>query len=959
MNTDPYHPDPDPQLVRTQHDEEPRPLRESGPDSDSRRGRLKIFLGYAAGVGKTYAMLEAARQRQIEGLDVVIGYVETHTRAETDALADGLEVVSRKSIEVHGIELAEMDVDAVLARHPRLVLVDELAHTNAPGSRHPKRYQDVDELLSAGIDVYTTLNIQHLASLTDVVAQITGTIVHETVPDSVIDAAAEIELIDLPPDELLQRLHDGKVYIPEQAARALDEFFRKGNLTALREMTMRRAAERVDGQMRAYMQTRAIPGPWQAAERLLVCINANTLGERLVRATRRLADELKAEWFAVYVETPEYENISQANRDQVARSLHLAEELGARIKILSMSPTAPTIAATIHQYAHKHNVTKIVVGKPHRSAWLDWLRHSPGSGTGRHSPGSGTGRYSPGSGTGRHSSGLEVGGNPGFSIVRGSIVEQLIRQSENIDIHVIASTEAGKQLPSDEVSWQPHRPLRRYLGSLALVALAAGVSEIIGHEISPTNLVMVYLLAVIVSAVYFGRGPAILASFLSVIVFDFFFVPPFMTLAVSNTEYLLTFAGLFSVGWVISYMTARAREQAESARRREADTATLYALSRDLAAADGIESVLQAIQTHIEQAFGREVIMYLADGGELLQISVPSTDSSPGDANTVPVLERGETEIAVALWAFKNGESAGRGTNTLPSARFRYMPLKTAQRTVGVLGVSPQDSQATLTPDQRRLFEALASQAAQAIERVQLAEQARQVKLLQAAEKLQNALLNSISHDLRTPLVSITGALSTLEQDDQLDQAARQSLVETAREEADRLNRLVGNLLDMTRLESGALRVKRDACDIQDLVGAALGQMETRLAERQIKVAVATGIPLVPLDFVLIVHVLINLLDNALKYSPEKSPLEIQASLQDHEVQIAVLDNGIGVPADDLDRIFDKFYRVQRPEYVTGTGLGLAICKGIIEAHGGRIWASNRDGGGTIFTLALPLEVSE
>jgi len=889
MPLEPFRPDPDQLLAHVQADEK-----------SSQRGRLKIFLGYAAGVGKTFAMLEAAHQRHAEGLDVVIGYVETHKRVETETLAQGLEIIPRRILEYRGIELTEMDVDALLARHPRLALVDELAHTNAPGSRHPKRHQDVDELLAAGIDVYTTLNIQHLESLNDVVAQITGTLVRETVPDSVIDEAAEIELIDLPPDELLHRLRDGKVYIPEQAVRAIDDFFRKGNLTALREMTMRRAAERVDDQMRAYMQTRAIPGPWHATERLLVCISPNTLGERLVRSTRRLADELKAEWFAVYVQTPEHERLPQASRDQVARTLRLAEELGARSKILPLSNTAPGVSGAVLQYAQKHNITKIVAGKPLRPLWQDWLR--------------------------------------------GSMVEQLIRRSGSIDVYVISSTESGKPA-ADEIPWQPHRPYTRYLLSILLVVIAAGLSELIGHEISPTNLVMVYLLAVIVAAVYLGRGPAMLVSLLSVIVFDFFFVPPFMTLAVSDTEYLLTFAGLLSVGWVISYMTARAREQAESAQRREADTATLYALSRDLAAADGLEDALKAIKMHIEQAFEREVVVHLADG-EVLHANALSTDSQPD-----------ETEIAVALWTFKNGESAGRGTNTLPAAGFRYLPLKTARRTVGVMGVKLKESEATLTPDQSRLLDAFASQSAQAIERVQLAEQARQIKLLQAAEKLQNALLNSISHDLRTPLVSITGALSTLENDASLETTARQSLVETAREEADRLNRLVGNLLDMTRLESGALQVKREACDAQDLIGAALGQMETRLAGCPIRVEVTPGMPLIPLDFVLIVHVLMNLLDNALKYSPENSPLEIHAYMQNNELQVAVLDRGIGIPLEDLERIFDKFYRVQRPEQVTGTGLGLAISKGIIEAHGGRIWAASRDGGGTVITFSLPMEI--
>ena len=890
MTSEKSRPDPDQLLLHVEADEKA-----------AKRGKLKIFLGYAAGVGKTYAMLEAAHQRREEGLDVVIGYIETHKRIETEELVAGLELVPRKRSEYHGVELTEMDVDAILVRHPSLVLVDELAHTNAPGSRHPKRYQDVDELLAAGIDVYTTLNIQHLESLNDVVAQITGTLVRETISDSVIDSATEIELVDLPPDELLNRLREGKVYIPEQAARAIEEFFRKGNLTALREMAMRRAAERVDDQMRAYMQTRAIPGPWHAAERLLVCVSPNTLGERLVRSTRRLADELGAEWFAVYVETPEHERLSQASRDQVALTMRLAEELGARTKTLPLSQTAPGVAGTILQYAHKHNVTKVIAGKPLRPVWQEWLR--------------------------------------------GSIVEQLIKRSGTIDIYVISGAETGKLSP-EEVPWQPHRPYLRYVWSILLVAAATFLSALLGREISPTNLVMVFLLTVVISAVYLGRGPAILASIIGVLSFDFFFVPPLFTFKVSDAEYLITFAGLLIVGWVISYLTARAREQADAAERREADTAALYALSRDLAAADGMEAVLKAIQTHIEEAFGRAVVVYLAEGGNL-QPSTLATEVQPG-----------ETEFAVAQWALNNGESAGRGTNTLPGAKFRFMPMKTAQRTVGVLGVKPKDSDSILTPDQRRLLEAFTSQSAQAIERVLLAEQARQITLLQAAEKLQNALLNSISHDLRTPLVSITGALSALEEDEALEPSARHSLVETAREEADRLNRLVGNLLDMTRLESGALQVKREPCEVQDLIGAALGQMEDRFMGRQIRVDVMPGIPLVSLDFVLVVHVLINLLDNALKYSPDNSPLEIHAGLHYGEIQVAVMDRGIGIPPEDLTRVFDKFYRVQRPEQVTGTGLGLAISKGIIEAHGGRIWASEREGGGAAITFTLPLEVS-
>lgn len=883
-------PDPDQLLAQAQADEQA-----------ARRGKLKIFLGYAAGVGKTYAMLEAAHQRKEEGLDVVIGYIETHKRAETESMAAGLEVIPRKQVAYHNVTLPEMDVDAILARHPTLALVDELAHTNAPGSRHPKRYQDVNELLDAGIDVYTTLNIQHIESLNDVVAQITGVLVRETIPDKVIDEASELELIDLPPDELLQRLSDGKVYVPEQAARAIEKFFRKGNLTALREMTMRRAAERVDDQMRAYMRSSAINQVWAAGERVLVCISPGGLGERLVRSARRLADELNAEWLAIYVETPAHLALSQEKSEQVSRALRLAEELGARIKVIPSSGAVKAIAQIIIEYARKHNVTKIVVGKPTHPRWFDLLR--------------------------------------------GSLVNELIYRSGDIDIYVITSDEPAR-IPPEENPLRPRSDWQKYLLGLLLTALATGLGFLVGFSIAPANLVMIYLLAVMVAAVYLGRGPSILVSVLGALAFDFFFTPPYFTLAVSETEHLVTFAGLLLVGVVVSTLAVRAREQAEAAQRREAETAMLYSLSRELAAVDSHESILRAMRIHLETGFGREAALYLPAGNSMrLVLDADSPQPAPG-----------ETELSLALWCYRHAEAAGSGTNTLPSAEPRFLPLKTSRHAVGALSFKPLDPTRPFSPDQRRMLESFANQAAQAVERVNLAEQNRQIQLLQAAEKLQNALLNSISHDLRTPLVSITGALTALEgQDDTLASEAAQSLIITAREEAERLNRLVGNLLDMTRLESGALKVKREPADVLDLVGASLGQMESRLGERSLRMDMPDNLPILQVDFVLIVHVLNNLLDNALKYSPENSPLEVRARHSQGEVRISILDEGAGIPRDDLERVFDKFYRVQRPGHGIGTGLGLAICKGIIEAHGGRIWAENRPGAGTSLTIALPV----
>ena len=877
-------PNPDELLARVQAEE-----------ARQARGKLKIFLGYAAGVGKTYAMLEAAHQRRSEGMNVVVGYVETHGRVETETLLADLPAIPRQQIAYRNTTLPEMDVDAVLAQRPQLVLVDELAHTNAPGSRHPKRYLDVEELLDAGIDVYTTVNIQHLESLNDAVAQITGVVVRETVPDRVLDEASEIELVDLPPPELLQRLEEGKVYVPEQAARAIRQFFRMGNLTALREIALRRAAERVDEQMRAYMQTRAIPGPWPAGERLLVCISSGPMGERLVRAARRLADELNAEWVALHVETPGAARLPQSSRDQVARVLRLAEELGARAVTLP----GDSIADATISYARQHNITKIIAGKSPRPHWITQLR--------------------------------------------GSVVDQIIYRSGNIDVYVITG-ETPSAPPVVSSPWRPHRPWQRYAWSLVLVAVTTAISVPIHRLISPVNLVMLYLAAVVIAALYLGRGPAILAAMLGVLVFDFFFIPPYLTFRVSDTEYLLTFVVLFVISLVISSLAARAREQADAVQRREAQTVALYELSRDLAVAGDLQTIIQAVIRHVGATFGREAAVLLPDEGSAHELRVLGLS---------PDSTLAENELAVAAWAFKQGQPAGRGTDTLPAAQVRYVPLKTARGVIGVLGVKPVQPDAYLTPEQRRLLEAFASQAALAIERAQLAEQARRAQLSQVAEELQSALLNSISHDLRTPLVSITGSLTSLEEDgDRIDEPTRRSLVTMAREEAQRLNRLVGNLLDMTRIEAGALKLVQEPADVQEVISAALERLQDRLAGRA--VTVAAPAVMAPLDFVLIVQVLVNLLDNALKYSPPGTPIRVQAQISTDALEIAVADQGYGIPPEDLGHIFDKFYRVRRPESVGGTGLGLAICKGIVEAHRGRIWAQNRPGGGTVVTLALP-----
>jgi len=884
-------------------DEETRPSPETllrvaqAEEAEIGRGKLKIFLGYAAGVGKTYAMLEAARQRTADGRDVVAGYVESHGRSETDLLLEGLELVPKAHIGYLGVLLPEMDIDAVLARRPQIALVDELAHSNAPGSRHEKRWQDVEELLAAGIDVYTTVNIQHFESLNDVVAQITGVTVRETVPDSLLDLAVEIRLVDIPPEDLLQRLQEGKVYIPEQAALATEKFFKPGNLMALRELSLRRAASRVDDQMRAYMESRSIAGPWPVAERLLVCVSGSPYSERLIRTTRRLADEMKAPWHTVYIETPGGSRFVRENRARVWRDMRLAESLGAQVASISST----SVADGLIDYALRNNVTKIVVGKPTKPRWREFLRQP--------------------------------------------LVDQIIRLSGSIDVHVVSIAEEQKKgmakgapRAAAPIAWSG------YLKSLILV-LATSLICVPAHRyLVPTNLVMFYLLAVVLAAVRLGRRPAILTALLSVIAFDFFFVPPRFTFVVNDTEYLITFGALFTVGIVISTLVSQSRERAEAIRDREVQTASLYYLSRDLAVASDLEGILDALIRNIEESLGAHLAVLLPEK-ERLEVKKASSG-----------LDLGLKELAVADWAFRNRLAAGRGTETLVSAALLYLPIQSTGAALGILGVELSDEADYKSPLSRRLLEAFATQAGLAIERVHLGKQAEQAQILQARESLERALLNSISHDLRTPLVSITGALGALrDKGSPLERQAREDLLDAAWEDAGRLNRFVGNLLDMTRLESGALKLKLVPCDVQDLLGCALAALEPQLGRRKIEVALPPGLPLIRMDMVLMTQVVVNLLDNAMKYTPRQSGIELAAGLADGTLTLTVSDRGPGLPGGELMRVFDKFYRVPVPEGAGGTGLGLSICRGIVEAHGGSIRAENRAGGGLRMIVALPI----
>ncbi len=893
MTEDFKRPDPDEVLAKLKEEEQ-----------GHARGKLKIFLGYVAGVGKTYAMLEAAHQRKAEGVDVVIGYVETHGRKETEELARDLEILARREVEYRGMKLSDMDLDAILVRHPQLVLVDELAHTNAPEMRHPKRYMDVEEILDAGINVYTTVNIQHLESLKDVIQQITGVTVRETVPDRIIDEAYEIEVIDLPTDELLNRLHDGKVYISDQAARALEKFFRKGNLTALRELSLRRAAERVDTQMRDYMQAKDISGPWSAGERIMVCISSHPMSERLIRAGCRLANDLNTDWYVVFVETPGHLHMPDPSRLRIQQNMQLAKNLGAKVEII----TAESVADSVIEFAHQNNITKIIAGKPLRPRW--------------------------------------------FELLRGSVVDQIIRNSGQIDVYVVSE---GMEKPQKVIrgffpdAVTPHKPIGRYMGSLLLVLLMTLVGFPLRTILDPTNLVMLYLVAVVFSALFLGRGPSILASIVSVLAFDFFFVDPLFNFTVYDTQYLITFIGLLIVGLIISNSASLLRDQVDVLRRRGQQSQLLNNMSRELTAAFTLDQVLETIIRNVSDLLNRETVILLPENGHLV-----AKASTPGFTVS-------ESEIAVADWAFKNRKEAGRGTSTLPAATIRFTPLITARDTVGILGNKLEDPQEFVSDDQRILMEGVVNLAAIAIERSSFAEKAAQAEMLRNTEKLQNALLNSISHELRTPLATVTGVLSSLMESEsalpanQLDSATRLELINSATRQAGRLNHLVENLLDMTRLESGALRLIREPTDIQDLIGAVTIQMASEISNHPLKADIPPDLPLVSMDAVLIAQVLENLIDNACKYSPPKKTITISVRLHENEIEMAVCDRGIGIPTEDLERVFDKFYRVQRKETITGTGLGLSICKGIVEAHGGRIWAANNPDKGVTITFTLPI----
>ncbi|ACK51741.1 osmosensitive K+ channel signal transduction histidine kinase [Methylocella silvestris BL2] len=887
---------------RRDFDKRPSPDALLGAAEQETRGRLKVFFGAVPGVGKTYEMLTAAHARKAEGVDVVIGVVESHGRPETEALIRGLEIVPLRQIAYKGRTIGEVDLDAILKRRPQLVLMDELAHTNAPESRHPKRYLDVEELLNAGIDVYTTLNVQHLESLNDVVAQITRVRVQEKIPDSILDRADEIELIDLTPKDLIQRLHEGKVYAQDTAGRALENYFSIGNLTALRELALRRTAQRVDEQLLTHMQAHAISGPWAAGERILVCVNDSPNAIGLVRYGRRVAERLRAPWAAINIETGASVRLDQAARDRLAETLRQAERLGAEAIVLP----GRTITEEILRYAAETNVTHIVIARSQRPRWQELLQ--------------------------------------------GSVTHSLIRGAGDISVHVIAPREAATQpakTADPKGGAAPSLGWKQALAVIGLVGLATAVGAVLRQYLDVHNVALVFLMGVLTSAVSFGLWPALFASIVSMLSFNFFFLRPLYTFTIADPESVVALVFFFIVAVIASNLTASVRSQAVVARKRAKTTEDLYLFSRKLAGVGALDDVLWAAAFQIASMLSVRVVILLpaADGSLEVRAGYPPEDQvEPAD-------------IAAARWAFESNRPAGRGADTLPGAQRLFLPMWTGRGSIGVVGLDSDREGALLTPESRRLLDALIDQTALAIERVNLVEDLDRARLVSETDRLRSALLTSISHDLRTPLASIMGAAGALSDfAGQLTDESKRELTDTIQEEAERLNRFIANLLDMTRLESGAVHPNAAPHDLSDVVGAVLKRARKILAAHRVEVALAPDLPMLDIDAVLFEQALFNLLDNAAKYAPAGSLIRLQAVKDDGFVVLQILDEGPGIPAADVERIFDKFTRAQKGDQVgAGTGLGLAVCRGFIEAMHGTIAAGNRsDTHGAVFTIRLP-----
>ncbi len=861
----------------------------------AQRGRLKVFFGASPGVGKTYAMLNEAQRLRDQGRDVVVGLVETHGRGDTLRLLSGLEVLPRRRLEYRDRPLEEFDLDAALARKPAVLLVDELAHTNAPGSRHPKRYQDVQELLSAGVDVHTTINVQHLESLNDIIEGITGIKVRETLPDRVFDEADEVVLVDLTPDDLLQRLKEGKVYLGEQAERAVQNFFRKGNLLALRELALRRTADRVDTQMRSYRVEHVARGPvWNAQDALLVGVGPRGGDETIVRAAARLASALNARWHAVYVETPTLARLPEGRRHAVLTTLRLAQELGAHVATLS----APEPAAALVEYARTHNLGKIVLGRASTEPHLLFR-------------------------------------------LRRRTTQQVNSLAPDLDSILI-----GRETVRPD--GQPQRPTRspttpgwrRYFAALALSAAVTMLAVPLQHAFDLSNIVMLFLLAVVGVARWFGRGPAVMAAVVNVLAFDYFFVPPHFTFAVSDVQYVFTFAVMLIVGLVIGQLTAGMRHQARFATEGEERARRLFEMASELSGALAPEQVAEIGERFVAGTLRGKSAVQILEEDETLRPVSPGPDHP-------------EVDMAVARWCLDHGVPAGVGTDTLPGGDRLYLPLKAPVRTRGVLVVEPIEPEQLMIPEQRRLLETCAALIAIALERVHFVTVAQRTLVDMESERLRNSVLAAISHDIRTPLTALVGMSESLARKISDPATADDALI--VRDQARRTAQLVEKLLDMARLESGQVQLRKDWQSLEELVGSALKSLETTLVGRPIVVALPPDVPLLQADAVLIERVLVNLIENAAKYTPSGSEIRIAARVEQERIEVMVEDRGPGPPAGRESSIFDKFTRGEPESAIPGVGLGLAICRAIVSAHGGSIRAETRQGGGARFVFTLPL----
>ncbi|MGO9244667.1 MAG: DUF4118 domain-containing protein [Verrucomicrobiia bacterium] len=887
--TEVQRPNPDALLAEIQREERA-----------AKRGQLKIFFGMCPGVGKTYAMLEAAQARAREGVDVVVGVVETHGRKETYELLTGLTIINRKKIDYRGVTLEEMDIDATLARHPQLALVDELAHTNAPGSRHPKRYQDVLELLDAGIDVYSTLNVQHLESRVDVVQQITGVTVREAVPDSVLDQADEIELIDLTPDQLRKRLAEGKVYMGERAATASENFFREETLTALREMALRATTEHVDQELRDVMRAKRIHMPWKSGQRLGVGVGPSPFSGQLIRWTRRIAAAMDAPWVAVYVETSAA--LSDEEKRRLTKNLSLARQLGAEV----VMTTGDDIAGALVEAAREQGVTQMVVGKP----MDNWL--------------------------------LEL-------IKGGSLADRLIRRGGDIDVHVVSGVHGGgKRTRRPWANWVGANLLQDCAVGAGVVVLATGVSWLLKDLVGYVAVSLVYLLGVVVAAMRLNRWAVLLAAALSAVAWEYLFIPPLYTFAIKSPHDLMMVTMFFVVALAMGHTTNQLRVREAAERRREHRASALNRLLESVTASASLEDGLARAVKEVDALFRtRTAVLLAAADGRLEDEPHPTSTFSP-DAKA----------RAVAAWAFERGQAAGRFTDTLPDAHAMYLPLRTANHRLGVLGVLFEERD-TWTLDDNDLLDTFAAQIAVMIESYRAIETAQQARMVAESERLYHTLLDSVSHELKTPLSVIGAATEGL--DTQLKDAGlplTATFLDEIKAANRRLERIVTNLLDMTRIESGRLPLNIELGEVHELLESAVSQVENEVSRERVRITLAENLPLVRLDFGLMEQAICNLLVNAAEHSPAGSPIDMSAQLDDGKLEVRIRDHGVGLAPGEDKKVFGKFYRGAgaRPG---GTGLGLSIVQGILRAHRGEIAAGNDPGGGAVFTMRIPVETGE